>query len=157
MKLMINGAVTIGTLDGANVEIAEAVGPDNIYIFGLTTPEVDDLWRRGYRSSEYYNTNELLRKAVDYLKVGFNGVNFTEFYNYLLMGPGIADPYMCLADFDSYCKAHDQLLSDYANREEWAKKSLMNIASAGVFAADRSIRDYAENIWHIKPILEKNN
>ncbi|MBQ8288509.1 MAG: glycogen/starch/alpha-glucan phosphorylase [Clostridia bacterium] len=157
MKLMINGAVTIGTLDGANVEIAEAVGPDNVYIFGLTTPEVDDLWRRGYRSSEYYNTNELLRKAVDYLKVGFNGVNFTEFYNYLLMGPGVADPYMCLADFDSYCKAHDRLLSDYANRDAWAKKSLMNVASAGVFAADRSIRDYAENIWHIKPILEKNN
>ncbi|MBR2131653.1 MAG: glycogen/starch/alpha-glucan phosphorylase, partial [Oscillospiraceae bacterium] len=98
MKLMINGAVTIGTLDGANVEIAEAVGPDNIYIFGLTTPEVDDLWRRGYRSFEYYNANEQLRKAVDYLRVGFKGVDFTSFYNYLLMGPGVADPYMCLAD-----------------------------------------------------------
>ncbi len=157
MKLMINGAVTIGTLDGANVEIAEAVGPDNVYIFGLTTPEVDDLWRRGYRSFAYYNTNELLRRAVDYLKVGFNGVNFTEFYNYLLMGPGVADPYMCLADFDSYCKTHDRLLADYANRDDWAKKSLMNIASAGIFAADRSIREYADNIWHIKPILGKNN
>ena len=157
MKLMINGAVTIGTLDGANVEIAEAVGPDNIYIFGLTTPEVDDLWRRGYHSIDYYNTHETLRKAVDYLRVGFHNVDFTAFYNYLLMGPGVADPYMCLADFDSYCQAHDRLLADYANKDAWAKKSLMNVASAGIFAADRSIRDYAENIWHIKPILEKNN
>ena len=157
MKLMINGAVTIGTLDGANVEIAQAVGPDNIYIFGLTTPEVDDLWRRGYRSLEYYNTNETLRKAVDYLRTGFHGVDFTAFYNYLLIGPGVADPYMCLADFDSYCKAHDRLLADYANKDAWAKKSLMNVASAGIFAADRSIRDYAQNIWHINPILEKNN
>lgn len=155
MKLMINGAVTIGTLDGANVEIAEAVGDDNVYIFGLTTPEVDDLWRRGYHSGEYYNANELLRKAVDYLKVGFNGVNFTEFYNYLLMGPGVADPYMCLADFDSYCAAHDRLNADYLDKDAWAKKSLMNVASAGIFAADRSIREYADNIWHVKPIHEK--
>lgn len=157
MKLMINGALTLGTLDGANVEIAEAVGPENVYIFGLTTPEVDDLWRRGYHSFDYYNANPVLKKAIDYLKVGFNGCDFTSFYNYLLMGPGIADPYMCLADFDSYMATHKKLISDYADREKWERMSLMNTASAGIFAADRSIREYAENIWHIKPIQAKNN
>ncbi|MGM9637468.1 MAG: glycogen/starch/alpha-glucan phosphorylase [Eubacteriales bacterium] len=157
MKLMINGALTLGTLDGANVEIADAVGPDNVYIFGLTTPEVDDLWRRGYHSFDYYNANPVLKKAIDYLKVGFNGSDFTAFYNYLLMGPGIADPYMCLADFDSYMATYKRLVSDFADRTKWARMSLMNTASAGIFAADRSIREYAENIWHIKPIKAKNN
>ncbi len=157
MKLMINGAVTMGTLDGANVEIAEAVGKDNIYIFGLTTSEVEDLWKRGYRSFEYYAASENIKKAVDYLRVGFNGVDFSEFYNYLLVGPGVADPYMCLADFDSYLAAYNQMLSDYGNSEKWNRMSLNNVAGAGIFAADRSIREYAENIWHIRPIVAKNN
>ena len=157
MKLMINGAVTIGTLDGANVEIYDAVGKDNFYLFGLTTPEVEDLWRRGYHSYSYYTSSELIRRAVDYLRAGFNGVDFTEFYNYLLTGPGIADPYMCLADFDSYTGTYMRLLDDYKDREEWNRKSLYNIAGAGIFAADRSIREYAENIWHIVPTEAKNN
>ena len=157
MKLMINGAVTIGTLDGANVEIYDAVGKENFYLFGLTTPEVEDLWKRGYHSYSYYTSSELVRRAVDYLRVGFNGVDFTEFYNYLLTGPGIADPYMCLADFDSYAGTYMRLLEDYKNKEEWNRKSLYNIAGAGIFAADRSIRDYAENIWHIVPTEAKNN
>ncbi len=157
MKLMINGALTLGTLDGANVEIAETVGPDNVYIFGLTTPEVDDLWRRGYHSIDYYNGDSTLKKAVDSLKAGFNGVGFADFYNYLLMGPGVPDPYMCLADFESYLAKHGQLLADYTDRRGFMKKSLVNIASAGRFSADRAIREYAENIWHIKPIKAENN
>jgi len=155
MKFMINGAITLGTLDGANVEILEAVGLENFYLFGLTTPEVEDLWKRGYHSNVYYSASEQVRRAVDRLRGGFNGVDFTEFYNYLLTGPGVADPYMCLADFDSYRGAYDRLLSDYQNREEWSRKSLYNIAGAGIFAADRSIRDYANNIWHISPIEKK--
>ena len=157
MKLMINGAPTIGTLDGANVEIREAVGDENFYLFGLTTPEVEDLWKRGYHSSDYYGKSELIRKAVDYLRIGFNGVNFTEFYNYLMIGPGVADPYMCLADFDSYVSAYNRVLTDYRSSSEWNRKSLYNIAAAGIFAADRSIREYADNIWHVKPIEAKNN
>lgn len=156
MKLMINGALTLGTLDGANVEIAEAVGRDNIYIFGHTTNEVEDLWKSGYRAFDYYGSSELLRKTVDRLNEGFNGVNFSDFYNYLLIGPGIADPYMCLADFESYLAAYNKLLCDYGDSIKWNRMSLNNIASAGIFAADRSIREYAENIWHITPITKKS-
>ena len=157
MKLMINGALTIGTLDGANVEIYERVGDENIYIFGLTTDEVDDLWRHGYVSANYYNANLKIKNAIDTLAGGFNGQSFADFSNYLVLGAGVPDPYMCLADFDSYYQAHERVSADYADREKWCKKSLVNIASAGIFAADRSIREYAENIWHVQPVHEKNN
>ncbi len=157
MKFMLNGAVTIGTLDGANVEIAEAVGEDNIYIFGLTTPEVEDLWKRGYHSSEYYNKDAVLRKAIDCLKNGFNGVSFEDMYNYLIFGNGISDPYMCLADFESYDAEHTRLDKDYLDREKWNRMSLVNIAKSGIFSADRSVKEYSDNIWHIPAILSKNN
>lgn len=157
MKLMINGALTIGTLDGANVEIHEAVGDDNIYIFGLTTEEVDDLWKHGYVSANYYNSNLKIKEVVDELTIGFDGTSFAEFANYLVMGAGVPDPYMCLADFDSYYQACERACTDYADPKKWSRMSLRNIASAGIFAADRSIREYAENIWNIRPTLEKNN
>ncbi len=157
MKLMINGALTLGTLDGANVEIHEAVGDENSYIFGLTTEEVDDLWRAGYVSANYYNSNQKIKETIDRLAVGFNGQSFADFANYLVLGAGVPDPYMCLADFDSYYHVHERALTDYADPMVWNRKSLINIAAAGRFAADRSIREYAENIWHIKPIQAKNN
>ncbi len=151
MKFMINGAVTLGTLDGANVEISEAVGRDNIYIFGLTTEEVEDLWKRGYRSLDYYNGSLVLKNAVDRLATGFASRRFDDMRNYLIYAQPISDPYMCLADFESYKKAHETLLADYENKEKWLGMSLMNIASAGIFASDRSIGEYARNIWHIEP------
>ncbi len=157
MKLMYNGALTIGTLDGANVEINEALGGENVYIFGLTTPEVDDLWKRGYRSYEYYVNSERIRRAVDMLKKGFNGNDFTMIFNYLLTGPGVPDPYMCLADFDSYFNTHEKICRDYTDKTLWNRMSLLNTASAGIFSADRSIRDYADGIWNIKPIKKANN
>ncbi|MDL2287066.1 glycogen/starch/alpha-glucan phosphorylase [Eubacteriales bacterium OttesenSCG-928-G02] len=150
MKFMINGAVTIGTLDGANVEIAEEVGNDNIFIFGHTTPEVDELWKRGYASSYYYNRSEKLKKAIDYLQIGFNGRSFSDIANYLLFSPGISDPFMCLADFDYYSDTHKKMSACYEDRMKWAKMSLVNIAKAGKFAADRSIKEYAENIWGLE-------
>ncbi len=152
MKFMINGALTVGTLDGANVEIHEAVGDDNIYIFGLKTEEVDDLWRRGYVSADYYNASERLRHAVDTLNTGFDGHSFTDMFTYLLTGHGVADPYMCLADFDSYCQAHDRAIDDYSDREKWNKMSLVNIAKAGIFASDRAISEYAEKIWQLTKV-----
>ena len=152
MKFMINGALTIGTLDGANVEMKEACGDENIFIFGLTASEVDDLWRKGYSSSDYYRNNEKLQKVVKALNEGFNGVKFDEIANYLLYGTPVADPYMCLADFNSYYATHVKADEAYRNRKLWAKKSLNNIATAGVFSADRSIKEYAENIWHLKRI-----
>ncbi len=153
MKLMINGAVTIGTLDGANVEISEAVGRENIYIFGMTDREVEDRWRDGYHSHKYYDENNRLKRAVDYLRGGIAGNDFSDIVHYLLIGDhGIADPYMCLADFGDYCRARYDMLGDYRNRRAWSKKSLINISGAGRFAADTSIKKYADEIWNVKSI-----
>ena len=155
MKLMANGALTIGTMDGANVEMFEHLGDKNIYIFGLTTDEVDDLWKRGYFATQYYLQSEKLRMAVDALDAGFNGRSFADMKQYLInpqYAHGVADPYMCLADFDSYCNIHDAMINDYADKEKWNRMSLINTAKAGYFSADRSIREYADNIWHIRSI-----
>ena len=152
MKFMINGALTIGTLDGANVEMTEQVGRDNIYIFGHTAGEVEELWRKGYASSYYYNRNPELKAAVDYLQHGFNGRSFSDIANYLLYSFGVSDPFMCLADFDFYTEARRKMFADYKDREKWNRMAVKNIAGAGFFAADRSIKEYAENIWHIKPV-----
>ncbi len=154
MKFMINGALTLGTLDGANVEMAEAVGNDNIYIFGLTSAEVDDLWRRGYSSMLYYKENPKLKAVIDRIAEGFAGEDFTGIVNYFLANNKIPDPYMCLADFESYVKASDRIMLDYSNRNEWTKRSLLNIAAAGKFSSDRSIKEYADNIWGIEQVKE---
>ena len=151
MKFMINGALTIGTLDGANVEIHDAVGGDNIFIFGLNAAEVEELWKRGYNSSVYYHSNERIKRAVDHLNTGFGGISFTDISQYLLTNY-IADPYMCLADFDSYFSAHEKMNETYLNKTKWYNMSLINIASAGCFSADRSIEEYANNIWHLNKI-----
>jgi len=152
MKLMINGAMTIGTLDGANVEMLAAAGEENISIFGLNAKEVEALWLNGYRSVLFYADNAILRRVVDSLNIGFNGESFSDIASYLLAGYGIADPYMCLADFESYRLAHLSLTDKYADRDLWNKMSLKNIAAAGHFAADRSIREYADRIWRLKPV-----
>ncbi len=152
MKLMINGALTIGTLDGANIEMLAAAGKENMYIFGLTSAEVDDIWLRGYNCAEYYANNERLKRIINALNVGFNGVSFYEIANYLLSGPGIADPYMCMADFESYHMTRERAIADYQDKEKWNRMSLMNIASAGYFAADRSIHEYARNIWNLQQL-----
>jgi len=153
MKLMINGAVTIGTLDGANIEILEAVGADNIFIFGLTASEADELWAAHYNPGEYFAKDEKLQKAVQALNAGFDGVSFEHMTRYLLAGHYVSDPFMCLADFKSYIKAHELLDAAYKNRPKWNRMSLANIASAGIFSADRSIGEYAENIWDVVPLV----
>lgn len=152
MKFMINGALTIGTLDGANVEMREACGDENIFIFGLTAREVNELWSHGYNSTVYYNNNKRLEKVIDALNKGFNGVAFDDIARYLLVGSPVADPYMCLADFGSYCDIHAKADEVYKDKILWAKKSLNNIATSGIFSADRAIREYADNIWNLKRI-----
>ena len=153
MKFMINGALTIGTLDGANVEMCEKVGKENIFIFGLKADEVSDIWRNGYSASVYYNNDPMLRKVVEALIVGFNGESFSDIANYLLTGSPIADPYMCMADFQSYLTTQQELSKLYAeDKLSWNQKALRNIAAAGFFAADRSITEYAENIWNLKAL-----
>ncbi len=149
MKLMINGALTIGTLDGANVEMQERAGAENMFIFGLTAKEVEELWAKGYTAASYYNQNERLARIVNYLNTGFAGESFGDIASYLLYGQGVADPFMCLADFESYRVRHDEAVRAYADKAKWNKMSLHNIAAAGYFAADRSIKEYADRIWHI--------
>lgn len=148
MKLMINGAITIGTMDGANVEIFDAVGPENILIFGMSTPEVNELKKSGYNPQNYYNNNSELNSIINFINKGINGKMFGE------IGGSIThyDPYMVLADFADYRNIQKQAEEIYKNKKRWNKMSLMNIAGAGVFAADRAINDYARDIWHTEKI-----
>lgn len=152
MKMMINGAVTIGTMDGANVEMHEAVGDDNIFIFGQNAEEVQDNLRT-YDSRRLYESDLVIKNAVDALGTGFAGTSFNNLKQYLLQKTySIADPYMCLADFHDYCRVHKEIQDAYEDKKRWAHMSIINIAKASRFAADRSIREYADNIWHTKPI-----
>lgn len=148
MKLMLNGAVTLGTEDGANVEIHEAVGDDNILIFGMKTPEVLKLRATGYNPRDYYNNNPKLKATVDFIANGINGMDFKSISNTLIG----SDYYMAFADFEDYCRAQRQATSLYNDSDVWTKMSLMNIANAGIFSADRSVSDYAKNIWGATPI-----
>ena len=152
MKFMINGALTVGTLDGANVEMQEACGAENIFIFGLTAEEVEELWKKGYNATEYYSRNPRLERVIDSLNRGFNGTSFSNIASYLVKGSPVADPYMCMADFGAYCDIHARAEETYRDKMKWAKMSLNNIAAAGRFSADRSVREYAEKIWGLKRI-----
>ena len=148
MKLMMNGAITLGTDDGANVEIHEAVGDDNIIIFGMKTPEVLRLRKSGYSPIEYYNNNPALREALDFISRGIGGTSFEDIANTLKN----VDHYMALADFSDYCAAHDKANALYNDCDVWNRMSLINIAESGRFASDRSIADYARDIWHTTPL-----
>ena len=148
MKFMINGAITLGTLDGANVEINEAVGDENMILFGMRTPEVNDLQRRGYQPGNYYNNNAELRAVIDFIAKGVNGKQFPEIANAITHH----DPYMVLADFADYRMAQKKIDTLWADKESWNRMSLINIAGAGRFAADRAINDYARDIWHTTPV-----
>ncbi|MCH5161042.1 MAG: glycogen/starch/alpha-glucan phosphorylase, partial [Clostridiales bacterium] len=156
MKFMINGAVTLGTLDGANVEIGERVGDENIFIFGLKTEEVERAWRAGYNSSIIYSHNHEIKRVVDRLRVGFDGESFSDIADYLIAGHyNVADPYMCLLDFEEYKNAAAYMDGVYKAQDRWNKMALINIAKAGIFSSDRSINDYAKNIWKLKRIVKK--
>ena len=144
MKFMINGAVTLGTLDGANVEIHEAVGDENILLFGMTTPQVDSLKASGYRPHVYYDNNPALRDAIQEIGAMHSG----DLYNALMS----RDQYMALADFNSYAATQKLAMETYRDPAQWNRMSLTNIAKSGIFAADRSIRDYANTIWLANPV-----
>lgn len=145
MKFMLNGAVTLGTEDGANVEIHRAVGDDNIIIFGMSADQVSERGKKGYHPGDYYNSNTQLRNAIDALKTGFKGCSFSDIAQNLLT----SDRYMVLADFADYCRAQDEAAKLYTDSKKWNTMSLVNIANAGIFAADRAVAEYAKNIWHI--------
>ena len=152
MKFMMNGALTIGTLDGANVEMHQQVGDENIFLFGLKAHEVAEKKSKGYRAYEYYMRDGLLKAVLDQITQGFgDGVSYSDIANRLLFGAngGMADEYMLLADFESYREAHERAGRTYLDPKQWNKMALINIAKSGIFAADRSIRDYARDIWKV--------
>lgn len=144
MKFMINGALTLGTLDGANVEIHDTVGEDNMFLFGMTTPEVTKLKANGYNPMDYYANNPVIKRAIDEL----NSTRFSHIAKNLTE----QDPYMVLADFADYANAQKKASQLYNDPTLWNKTSLINIAHAGIFAADRAIKDYAEGIWGLTPV-----
>ncbi|MBR5165240.1 MAG: glycogen/starch/alpha-glucan phosphorylase [Ruminococcus sp.] len=146
MKLMLNGAITLGTLDGANIEIKEAAGDENIVIFGMTTPEVNELKARGYDPQSYFKNDGRINEAIERMYHGINGCTFVDVADSLRL----RDPYMVLADFDSYRRAQAYITECYNDKMKWAKMSLNNIAGAGIFSADRAVTEYADNIWHLR-------
>ena len=152
MKFMLNGAITLGTSDGANVEIAELVGDENIYVFGEDSQTVIDRYERGdYCSKDYYDKDADLKKAVDFLvsdemmKVG-SKENLERLYNELLN----KDWFMTFPDFEDYCKTKEKAYADYEDKKAWAKKMLVNISKAGFFSSDRTIKQYNDEIWHLE-------
>ena len=150
MKFMMNGALTVGTLDGANVEMHDLLGDDNMFLFGLHADEVEHL-RHTYDPNLLYQRDPVLRRVLDQLKVGFrDGVTYEDLFQRLVTGvDGQADQYMVLADFAAYCEAESRMRHTYTDRETWNRMSLTNIARSGVFAADRAIAQYADTIWHV--------
>ena len=145
MKLMLNGAITMGTYDGANVEIHEQVGDDNIFIFGMSTPEVNITRANGYKPESIYDSNQVISAAINRMYSGINGAKFDEVANAIRY----TDRYMCLADFQSYQDAQAKARTLYKDKEKWNKMSLNNIAGAGIFSADRAVTDYARDIWRL--------
>lgn len=148
MKFMMNGAITLGTLDGANVEIADAAGKENEIIFGMLTKEVDDLKRMGYHPSMFIHDDEIVMEVLDFLERGWNGESFHEIVNNLRT----SDPYMVMADFKDYRRAQADVQRLYADRTRWNQMSLSNIAHSGIFSADRAVIEYAQTIWNVHPV-----
>ncbi|HPX68440.1 MAG TPA: glycogen/starch/alpha-glucan phosphorylase [Bacillota bacterium] len=154
MKLMMNGAITVATLDGANIEIRDEVGDENIIIFGMTEKEVLDYYRNGgYSAIEIYNSDPRIRTVADQLINGFfpvSSVEFLDIYNYLLLHN---DEYFVLKDFNAYAEAHKRVDETYRNKSEWMKMSIANIAHSGIFSSDRTISEYASGIWEVKRVI----
>ena len=148
MKFMLSGAITLGTLDGANVEIADAAGHENEFIFGMLTPEVNRLKTMGYHPSMFINNDDVAMQVLSFLERGFNGDDFHEVVNNLRS----SDPYMVMADFKAYREAQAKMQAAYADRTHWNQMSLANIAASGIFSADRSVMDYARDIWDAHPV-----
>uniref|UniRef100_A0A1B6LCA3 Alpha-1,4 glucan phosphorylase n=1 Tax=Graphocephala atropunctata TaxID=36148 RepID=A0A1B6LCA3_9HEMI len=155
MKFMLNGALTIGTLDGANVEMAEEMGRENIFIFGMTVEEVEALKRSGYDAYKYYNAIPELRQCIDQIQNGFfssgNSDEFKDVADVLLKW----DRFYLLADYEDYMKSQDKVNETYQNQAKWVEMSINNIASSGKFSSDRTIAEYAREIWGVEPSWEK--
>jgi len=155
MKFMLNGALTIGTLDGANVEMAEEMGRDNIFIFGMEVDEVEELKKTGYDALTYYNRNPELKLCIDQIQNGYfypqNPNEFQDLVDILLK----YDRFFTLADYDAYIECQDKVNAAYLDQDLWTKMAIHNIASSGKFSSDRTISEYAREIWGVEPTWEK--
>ena len=152
MKFSMNGALTIGTLDGANVEIREEVGAENFFLFGLTTPEVAELKAQGYNPWDYYHANSDLKEVIDQISSGFFSNGDTQLFKPLVDSLLYDDTYMLFADYQSYVDCQDRVGEAYQDQEKWTRMSILNTARMGKFSSDRSIQDYCDDIWNVKPI-----
>jgi len=150
MKFSMNGALTIGTLDGANVEIRQEVGPENFFLFGLTAEGVHDLKVRGYSPRRYYESNLSVREAIDQIDSGYFSRGDTGLFRPVVDNLLNHDPYMLLADYQSYIDCQDRVSSTFRDQDVWVRMSVLNVARMGKFSSDRSIQEYCENIWKIK-------
>ncbi len=152
MKFSMNGALTIGTLDGANIEIMQEVGPENFFLFGLSAEEVYAHKARGYDPMQYYHANQSLRDVIDLIRSGFFSRGDSELFRPLIDGLMHQDPYLLFADFQSYIECQDRVAAVYADPERWTRMSILNTARSGKFSSDRTIREYCADIWRVKPV-----
>jgi starch phosphorylase len=152
MKFAMNGALTIGTLDGANIEIREQVGADHFFLFGLSAEEVVALKARGYRPHDYYDANEELREAIDRIADGFYSPEQPALFRPIIDALLHRDEYMLLADYASYAECQQRAGVAYRDQESWTRMSILNVARAGYFSSDRSIREYCDEIWKAIPV-----
>jgi len=152
MKLSLNGALTIGTLDGANVEIHNEVGEENIFIFGHTVEQLDDLRHKGYRPRDYYESNNELRQVLDMIASGFFSPGDADRYKPVVDNLLDQDQYMLLADYGAYVAAQERVDALYQDPDEWYRKAILNVLQLGHFSSDRTIREYANGIWDIEPV-----
>ena len=152
MKFALNGAITIGTLDGANIEIKNEVGSDNLYIFGLTAEEVRKQKEQGYLPKDYYNNNPELKEVIDLIDRGCFSNNDKTLFKPITSSLLTSDYYMILADYEDYIQTQDEINLAYKRKKDWTKKSIMNTANMGKFSSDRTISEYAKEIWNIKKI-----
>ena len=152
MKFALNGALTIGTLDGANIEIRESVGPENFFLFGMTTQEVQALRSRGYNPADYYNSNKELRDVIDGLASGHFSRGDAGLFRPLLDNLLHQDPYMLLADYESYIECQDRVGKIYQDPDRWTRMSILNTSRMGWFSSDRAIREYCQDIWNASAV-----
>ena len=151
MKFSLNGALTIGTLDGANVEIREEVGPENFFLFGLSAAEVGQVKSRGYRPRDYYEQNATLREAIDFIASGALNRGDVELFRPVIENLLDHDPFLLLADYQSYIDSQERVSALWRDPQTWTRQSVLNTARMGKFSSDRSIRDYGDRVWKVQP------
>ncbi|MFA5272343.1 MAG: glycogen/starch/alpha-glucan family phosphorylase, partial [Candidatus Omnitrophota bacterium] len=152
MKFMMNGALTIGTYDGANIEIAEAVGQDNIIIFGLKLEEIEKILAFGYNSQDYINRSIVLKEIIGLIQSNFFSLGEVNLFAPLLDSLIFSDRYFVCADFDDYCAKQEEVSRLYTDKKEWTKKTIINVAQSGRFSSDRTIKEYAKDIWNVSSV-----